>query len=539
MKKGATRSYSQCSDSSESLVTVRQLVRRRDATDSQEFVQAPDGLENQTRLEPAALTETPRGEATCEANVCKDAIAPEVADVALLAASLLSRAAQHIEMFEAEQQRLHFTMPQQRRHLRAPSVSQHTTASCPTTGDSGEPFSPPTDFAGAIHSHMNSTKCDVKEDACRIAGTVAETAVDPKRRAQESAVSNRRRGAVATPSGTRTPCPSSVSDMSMSHVGRSDSGPRHRVRFRELDWRDASQGARRRSQTRQENTFAWQLHQLQHRHLRRLQRQQPHEDQAERAHEADTGRDASKQPLDDGNRPFTRHGLRLKAAALFKDAVRRGVLAGTVAEELKAQIGTTLYEAPSRKAKEEAVLRECTFRPKINKSVPVSRLGKVPWWERLHAEARRILDDEEVRGQMPKMNSVWEKAEPLDLHCGHHLPDGQEIRASSKLTARTSNGSPGRRLCHAQDKNHDGTPANLGKVKAVSSSLRLSRLGSSAGSPLASQHAYPSGRSTTRVSIHPSYGTASDSKGRELLVRYLGAQAQEWLGSYHRKTSPN
>lgn len=80
------------------------------------------------------------------------------------------------------------------------------------------------------------------------------------------------------------------------------------------------------------------------------------------------------------------HTLRRKAAALFKDAVRQGMLQGELQDAVRNQIETRLYEAPSPLKKLEDELRECTFTPKINPRKEKS--DSTPWWERLHGEKK-------------------------------------------------------------------------------------------------------------------------------------------------------
>ncbi|KAL8433741.1 hypothetical protein ACSSS7_003659 [Eimeria intestinalis] len=452
--------------------------------------------------------------------------APEVDHAAVRAASLLTRAAKRIELYQAEQRRLR--LQQRRPHPgeeEAHSARQDPSSACsPTLSCNHNLWKTPSDRVSASGA----------------AATNASASAGPKWhfRQAEAGVALRDHSAASVRfSGIHSRWYAECASMSPVRK-ESDLTARLSVRFRDPEATAAASPQKshsRQTWLHQEDEFARRLQVIQRRHLRKLQRQQQqhqrqqHQEQQQQQQQqqqpqgiearragqgACTGPDTTHSSE---TRSFTQHGLRRKTAALFKDAVRRGVLSGPTAEKVKEEIESGLYEAPSRRAMEEAELRECTFKPQINSHVSLVKRDKVPWWERLHAEAQRILESQEEENTLGK------------LHAAKSTGSGGKKR----VEFAAEGAFPGMNFssrCRGVAAEGGSRPA---ASAPVSSSLLLSlQLQPSHGTRLVPEKQSctdTSGRKQTKQGMFTPTSPETALTGRALLQRYLGSEAPQWL----------
>ncbi|KAL8270622.1 hypothetical protein Esti_005443 [Eimeria stiedai] len=465
---------------------------------------------------------------TTAESVCADT--PELDHATLRAASLLTRAAKRIEVYQAEQRRLRlqqWRFPPEEEVRSAPQNPSTTCASTPS--NHGKPWLAPSDLV--------SSRGAAASNASAAASSHRAARLSPQWQSYRAeGVALREHFAASETFFQRHPRQPAepVESASLSCVRKErDLTARLSVRFCEPEATTATSS--RDSNSRQallqpEDEFARRLQVVQRRHLRKLQRQQQQQQQQQEQQQqqrqevaevesrraGQVARAGSDSRDSSESRAFTQHGLRRKTAALFKDAVRRGLLSGPTAEKVKEEIESGLYEAPSKKAMEEAELRECTFKPQINPHVSLRRRDKVPWWERLHAEAQRILESQEGGNTVGKLHA----SKTSDR-------GGKRVASAAELDPPYSVNLSSRR----------GVAAEGGSRAAASGPGCSSLLFSLQLQPSHGSRLVPKKQSCTDTSgcRQPNQGrhTSSSSEtaltGRALLQRYLGGEAPQWL----------
>ncbi|KAL8455862.1 hypothetical protein Emag_000307 [Eimeria magna] len=462
--------------------------------------------------------ESAAAETTAE-SICTDT--PEVDHAALRAASLLTRAAKRIELYQAEQRRLRLQQQQfQHEEEQVHLAPQNPSTNCASTpSSSGKLWVAPSDLSASKRATAINASAAAASD--RVARLIREW---PAPHAEGVALCNFPEDHPRRFAGTAS---------RYSVRKESDSTTRMSVRFSDPEATSAASSQdsnSRQSWLRQEDEFARRLQVVQRRHLRKLQRQQQHQMQQQQQQQQQqdvpevgprrAGKGESTGPGSRDNserRAFTQHGLRRKTAALFKDAVRRGMLSGPTAEKVKEEIESGLYEAPSKKAMEEAELRECTFKPQINSHVSLGRRGKVPWWERLHAEAQRILKSQEEDNTAGKLDTSKTSG-----GCGKRVEFAAESDPPYDVEGFSS-----RRAVAAE------VASRAAAAGSGSSSLLFSlQLPPSYGSrlvPKKQNYTDTSGQRRMNQGKFNSTSSESTLTGRALLQRYLGAEAPQWL----------
>ncbi|OEH73647.1 hypothetical protein cyc_01465 [Cyclospora cayetanensis] len=355
----------------------------------------------------------------------------------LLAASLLSRAAHRLEVFGAEKQRFLAEKEAKIRRQREAAerrelfqVSVHTAASTRGCGEGGGHGDTGVgEQAATWEAWRRPLEGDSFLDCSENVGDNDRIAAEPPRSKGVTSlpVQASRRSTVSPPPRCLIPQKDASGPSSRKSRRRS-------VRFREAEAENTGGPQEEQAEVPEQKTFAMQLHHLQRQHLKKLHRQrllaqkrQEEEARAclpsgdtvypssgDRGSETATGEVSRDASGSSSGRCFTRHSIRRKTAALFKEGVRQGVFVGATAAALREQIGSVLYESPSSSARAAAEARECTFRPRINQTHKPSRVDKIPWWERLHAEARRILKEEAARNDPARKETEVEgRCKPL------------------------------------------------------------------------------------------------------------------------------